>query len=74
MNKLELSAAEIDSLYTNWNTNYTPGSSLGVIKDSDFIIKKNYGLRNLDTKEPISSETIFEIASVSKQFTAACIA
>ncbi|NHJ05226.1 MAG: class A beta-lactamase-related serine hydrolase [Candidatus Heimdallarchaeota archaeon] len=74
MSLKESLSLKIDTIFDKWNTNETPGCSLGVIKNGEFIYKKNYGLKNLENKEPITSNTIFDIASVSKQFTAACIA
>jgi len=65
---------KIDDIFSKWNTNRTPGCCLGIIRSGEFLYKKGYGMRNLADKEPITSETIFDIASVSKQFTAACIA
>lgn len=74
MNYNELFLPELDGLFYEWDSSTTPGCSLGVIKNGEFLYKKNYGLRDLSSKEPLTSETIFEIASISKQFTAACIA
>ncbi|GAB3950942.1 serine hydrolase [Spirosoma harenae] len=37
------------------------------------IYKKAFGYKNFETKEPITTSTIFELASVSKQFTAMTI-
>ena len=51
----------------------TPGGVVGVIKDGKFIFKKVYGLSNFETKEPNKISTLFNLASVSKQFTAASI-
>lgn len=51
----------------------TPGGVVGIIKDGRFIFKKAYGLANFETKEPNKTSTLFNLASVSKQFTAAAI-
>jgi CubicO group peptidase (beta-lactamase class C family) len=51
----------------------TPGGVVGVIKDGKLIFKKTYGLANFETKEPNKTSTLFNLASVSKQFTAAAI-
>ncbi len=64
---------EIDSLFQHINLR-TPGYMVGVVKDTNFIIEKGYGLANLEYKIPINSKSAFNIASLSKQFTAACIA
>ena len=51
----------------------TPGGVVGVIKDGKLIFQKAYGLANFDTKEPNKISTLFNLASVSKQYTAAAI-
>jgi CubicO group peptidase (beta-lactamase class C family) len=51
----------------------TPGGVVGVIKDGKLIFKKAYGLANFETKESNKTSTLFNLASVSKQFTAAAI-
>jgi CubicO group peptidase (beta-lactamase class C family) len=51
----------------------TPGGVVGVIKDGKLIFKKAYGLANFETKEPNKISTLFNLASVSKQFTAVAI-
>jgi len=61
---------EIDSLYTNWNTTKTPGCTIGIIRNDTLIYAKGYGMANLEYDIPNTPETIFEIASISKQFTA----
>lgn len=52
----------------------TPGYIVGVIQDTSYLIEKSYGSANLDYNIPISSTSAFNIASLSKQFTAACVA
>lgn len=45
-----------------------PGASVIVMKDSEIVHRADYGLANLDHGIPISSNTVFDIASISKQF------
>jgi CubicO group peptidase (beta-lactamase class C family) len=52
----------------------SPGYAVAVIKDGAFALAKGYGLANLDDGIPITPETSFHLASVSKQFTGAAIA
>lgn len=52
----------------------TPGCAIGIIKDGRLIYKKGFGMANMDYGIPWSSESVINIMSVSKQFTAACIA
>jgi len=65
---------QIDALFAQYDRNDAPGCAVGVIKDGRFIYKKSFGMANLDYDIPITSDSKFELASVSKQFTAACIA
>jgi CubicO group peptidase (beta-lactamase class C family) len=50
-----------------------PGCAVAVMLDGEVIFKKGYGLANLENKTPITPATAFNIGSMSKQFTAACI-
>ena len=65
--------SEIDSIFQNQIEEKSPGCVVGVIKDGLFIHKKAYGLANLDYEIPLTTSSVFRIASTSKQFTAACI-
>ncbi|GAB4019558.1 serine hydrolase domain-containing protein [Spirosoma koreense] len=47
-----------------------PGAALLVVIDNKIVYQKGYGLANIETKAPISPQTNFRLASVSKQFTA----
>ena len=43
-----------------------PGLSAALIKDAKVVWSKGFGVRSIDTKEPVTTETIFEAASLSK--------
>jgi len=47
---------------------------VAIIKDGEPALAKGYGLANLDDDIPITPETSFHLASISKQFTAAAVA
>jgi CubicO group peptidase (beta-lactamase class C family) len=51
-----------------------PGCALGVIRNGGLAYGKGYGLANLDWGIPIGTSTVFDIGSVSKQFTATAVA
>jgi CubicO group peptidase (beta-lactamase class C family) len=44
-----------------------------VIRDGEVIHAAGYGYANLERREPITAQTNFELASVSKQFTAMAV-
>ena len=50
-----------------------PGASVLVIRDGKAIVRKGYGLANLEDHELATPATNYRLASVTKQFTAAAI-
>lgn len=52
---------------------HIPGLALLVLRDHRVILEANYGLADLSLKAPVTPRTSFEIASMTKQFTAAAI-
>src|SRR6266516_7186437 len=61
---------KIDSLFIKWNNKNSPGCAIGIVRNDSLIYAKGYGMANLEYGVPITPETIFHMASVSKQFTA----
>lgn len=51
-----------------------PGCALGVARGGKLAYGRGYGLANLDWGIPITTSTVFDIGSVSKQFTATALA
>lgn len=66
--------AKIDAMFSDVTKIDSPGYALGVIKDGHLIFAKGYGIANLEDRVPITPDTVFHLASLSKQFTAAAIA
>ncbi|WBO86735.1 serine hydrolase domain-containing protein [Hymenobacter yonginensis] len=62
-------AQQIDSVFRAWNTPGSPGCAIGIVRNDSLIYAKGYGMANLETGTPITPETVFCLASVSKQFT-----
>jgi CubicO group peptidase (beta-lactamase class C family) len=48
-----------------------PGLSVAVVKDSAVDWAKGYGVRDAGTGEPVTAETLFQAASITKSITAA---
>ena len=59
---------KIDQLFSEWNRSDSPGAALAVVKKGEIVYKQGYGIANLEYDIPITTGTIFDIASVSKQF------
>jgi len=60
---------KVDSLFASY-TSQTPGAAVAIVKDGKVVFMKGYGMADLDHDIPITPQTVFNIASVSKQFTA----
>lgn len=50
-----------------------PGTAVAIVKDDKVIFAEGFGYRNLTSKEEVTSETVFPIASMSKSFTTAAL-
>jgi CubicO group peptidase (beta-lactamase class C family) len=62
----------IDQIFAAYNKN-TPGCALGVIRNGAFIYRKAYGAASLELGAPLTTQSVFYMGSVSKQFTAASV-
>lgn len=63
----------VDRVFENFRDNDGPGCALGVSRNGAVALERGYGMANLETDTPIQPSSIFHVASVSKQFTAATI-
>jgi CubicO group peptidase (beta-lactamase class C family) len=66
-------ASNIDDLFSAYSKPHSPGCSVGVIRDGDFVFRKSYGEASVELGVPLASQSTFYLASVSKQFTAASV-
>ncbi|HKT48521.1 MAG TPA: serine hydrolase, partial [Candidatus Acidoferrales bacterium] len=64
---------QVDHVFAKWDRTDSPGCSLGVYRDGKVIYKRGYGMEDLNEDVRITPATIFHVASMSKQFTAAAI-
>src|SRR5262249_58504766 len=47
-----------------------PGLSIAVVKDFKVEWSRAYGVKDIETKEPVTSETLFQAGSISKSVAA----
>ncbi len=64
---------KIRHLFDDYNFVNTPGLVVRVVKEDSIIYSEGFGLSNLDYNVKNTDSTIFSIASISKQFTAAAV-
>jgi len=65
---------KVDELFKQWDKEDSPGAAVGIFKDGRIIYARGYGMANLEYNIPITPQSVFRVGSVSKQFTAMCIA
>ena len=66
--------AKVDRVFAEWDRPDSPGAALSIVRDGEIIYKRGYGMANLEYDIPIAPTTVFDIASVSKQFAGFAIA
>jgi CubicO group peptidase (beta-lactamase class C family) len=60
----------INKILKDWNV---PGCGIGIVLRDKLVFAKGYGYRNLENKLPVTPNTLFQIASNTKLFTATAI-
>ena len=71
--KAPSAAVRVDKLFSKWDSYNSPGCALGVYHDGRIVYKRGYGMADLDHDTRIEPTTVFHVASMSKQFTAASV-
>lgn len=51
-----------------------PGLSIAVVRDGEVAYLKGFGVRNLESQDPVHENTVFQLASVSKPIGASVVA
>ncbi len=52
----------------------TPGMGVAVVKDGEMVYARGFGVRKLDSNDPVDENTIFGVASLTKGMTATALA
>lgn len=58
----------IDSLFNSFIKPSEPGGAVLIAKNNNIIFSKGYGIADINTKEPITTHTSFNLGSISKTF------
>ncbi len=72
-NDAEKICKDVDSLFSSQYPSNEPGVSVLIMKEDSVIFSQGYGIADLSTGLTIDDNTFFNIASVSKQFSAVAI-
>ena len=64
-------ADQVDNyIQAQMHPHHIPGLALAVVRDGKLIKSQGYGFSNVELKTPVTEQTVFEIGSLTKQFTA----
>ena len=67
-------ARRVDSIFAEFDKPGSPGAAVAVIRDGRVILERGYGYASLEHNVPVTPNTVFDVASVSKQFAGLAIA
>lgn len=65
--------ARVDALFSKQNWKKKPGLAVLVMKDGRIVYLKGFGLADIENNKPISADMAFDLASITKQFTAVAV-
>ncbi len=67
-------SAAVDRIFERWHRPDSPGAAVLVLRDGEVVHAAGYGMADLEHGVPIRTTSVFDIASVSKQFGAMAVA
>lgn len=69
----ETLVAELQQLVAEVQEPDAPGAILGLLRRGEPFFVQSFGFADLEEKRPVTRDTAFYVASVAKNFTAACV-
>jgi len=64
---------QMEGYVSNNYSKYAPGCAVLVAKGGNILFQKGFGYANLELDSPVTSESVFRIGSITKQFTSVAI-
>src|SRR5688572_14252873 len=61
-------ASSLDSLFHSYFSPDKPGGAVLLVKDGSIIYQQGFGIADINTKEKITTKTVFNTGSISKTF------
>ena len=66
-------ASRVDAIEKQALSRPVAGISIAVARDGQVVIARGYGMANLEHSVPVTPETVFHIASISKNILSAVV-
>ena len=63
----------IDKLFAQFARPDSPGCAVGIYQNGQVVYKKAYGMADLERDVPLTTDSVFDVGSIAKQFTAASV-
>jgi len=67
------SVRAVNRLFAPWNRSDLPGCSVAISQNGTLVYERGYGMANLEYGIAITPASVFDVGSISKQFTAMAI-
>lgn len=58
----DLASQKVDEVFKAYASAHSPGCSVGIIRDNDFVFRKSYGEASLELAVPLTTESVFYMA------------
>lgn len=66
--------ADVDRIFADWQRDaHVPGLVYGIVQDGRLVHVQGSGIQETDARRPVTADSLFRIASMSKAFTALAI-
>lgn len=63
--------ADVDRIFADFQLDaHLPGLVYGIVRDGQLVHVGTFGVQDLDSRRPVTADTLFRIASMTKAFTA----
>src|SRR5262249_38278623 len=67
-------SADLDAFVQRALADYgVPGAAVGILQQGQPVVVRGYGVRRLGDASPVDGDTVFQLAPVTKSFTAAAL-
>ena len=66
-------SAKVAAFFEEYSVEGSPGAAVAVIEDGELLFKGGFGFADIEYRTPITTQSAFRLASVSKQFTAMAV-
>ncbi|WP_344991747.1 serine hydrolase [Tsukamurella soli] len=73
--RIDSAVTDVDGLARDlMRTSHIPGMAIAVVHDGKIVYAKGFGVRSVDTRQPVDADTVFPLASLSKPIAATVVA